>query len=191
MSDFFVGEIRAFGCNFAPKDWALCNGATLQIAQNQALCSLIGTQFGGNGTTTFALPDLRSRTPVPVVGLAANRIATGVQGTTGGAEVVTLTTAQMPTHTHAVVGTSTPGTAAAPANSDNSAHYYPATPVKGSILPSTLPIYVQVTSPTTANKSLHPATLDTAGGSQPHANRQPYIALNFCIAMVGLYPQRP
>lgn len=191
MSDYFVGEIRAFGCNFAPKGWALCNGASLPIQQNVALYALIGQQFGGSGNVSFNLPDLRSRTPAATAYPVTTRIQTGNQGAIGGTETVTLTTANMIAHTHNVVATTTLGTSTTPATSDNQNGFYPAQPKGGTQMPTPVPIYVQVSSTTPADTALHPSALDAVGTGTAHENRQPYIALNFCIALSGIFPPRP
>jgi microcystin-dependent protein len=191
MSDYFIGEIRAFGCKFAPQGWALCDGASLQTQQNAALYSLIGMQFGSTGTTSFKLPDLRSRTPVTPAYPVNTRIQTGIQGTAGGTETVTMTTNNMYPHTHTVVATTTLGTSPAPAITNNTNGYYPAQP-KGSVqMPTPVPIYVPVTTATPADTALHSSAIGSAGAGTAHENRQPYIALNYCIALTGLYPQRP
>lgn len=175
MSEFFIGQIMMAGFNFAPKYWALCNGQLLPIAQNQALFSLLGTQYGGNGTTNFALPDLRSRTPVGY----ASSVDPGWQppaiqiGQTGGVENVTLLTTNLPSHTHSANATTTNGTTRNPtnaiyANTTASLHG----PASGPAVP------------------LNPSTLAPAGGNQPHSNVQPYTTINFCIALSGIFPSR-
>lgn len=191
MSDYFVGEIRAFGCNFAPKGWALCNGASLPIQQNAALYALIGQQFGGSGNVSFKLPDLRSRTPAATAYPVTTRIPTGNQGAVGGTESITLTTANMIAHTHDVVATTSLGTAPTPATNDNLNGFYPAQPKGSTQMPTPVPIYVQVSTTTPADTALHPSALDAAGTGAAHENRQPYIALNFCIALSGIFPPRP
>jgi len=191
MSDYFVGEIRAFGFNFAPKGWALCNGASLPIQQNAALYALIGQQFGGSGNVSFNLPDLRSRTPAATAYPVTTRIPTGNQGAAAGTETITLTTANMIAHTHNAVGTTTLGTAPAPATTDNKNGFYPAQPKGSTQMPTPVPIYVQVSGATPANTALHPSAIGVTGSGAPHENRQPYIALNFCIALSGIFPSRP
>lgn len=172
MSEPFIAEIRIFAGNFAPRSWAFCDGQLLPISQNTALFSLIGTTYGGDGRTTTALPNLKGRAPMHPgrgPGLTSRRL-----GQRGGVETVTLTDAQMPGHTHAV-------TASAEDGGDN-------TPVGGT------------TSTTEANQRIYAnaanlvamasEALVSAGGSQPHTNMQPYLTINFIIALQGLYPSR-
>ncbi|TNJ32879.1 phage tail protein [Arenimonas terrae] len=168
MSGYYIGQISTFGFNFAPRFWAQCNGQLLAIAQNQALFSLLGTTYGGNGTTNFQLPDLRSRTPVGIGGPFNN-----VLGQTGGVETVTLLSTQIPQHVHTVAATTANGTVRNP----NNAVYANSGvalfgPSSGSLVP------------------LNPATVANAGGNQPHINLQPYQTINFCIALSGIYPSR-
>ena len=175
MSEFFIGQITMAGFNFAPKYFALCNGQLLPIAQNQALFSLLGTQYGGNGVTNFALPDLRSRSPVGY----ASSVDPGWQppsvqiGQTGGVENVTLLTTQLPAHGHSMNATTTAGTTRNPNNavfaSTSAALHGPST---GSLVP------------------LGAQTLLPAGSNQPHTNLQPYTTINFCIALQGIFPSR-
>lgn len=163
------------GFNFPPKGFAFCNGQLLAIAQNQALFSLLGTQYGGNGQTNFALPNLQGRTPVGF----GNSVDPGWNpspyniGEIGGTENVTLLSTQMPTHTHGLVGTD--GTANVRAARD--ALY----------AKSTLSMYANTNG---AQVPLSAAVLSQQGGTQPHPNLQPYLAINFCIALVGIYPSR-
>ena len=175
MSEFFIGQVMMAGFNFAPKFWALCNGQLLPINQNQALFSLLGTQYGGNGTTNFALPDLRSRTPI---GYASSVDPSwqppSVQiGQTGGVENVTLLSTNLPTHTHAANATTSAGIARNPRTA-----LYGSTaknlhgPSTGALVP------------------LNPQTVAPAGGNQPHPNLQPYTTINFCIALSGIFPSR-
>lgn len=173
MSDPFLAEIRTFGFTFAPSGWALCNGQLLPIQQNTALFSLLGTTYGGNGTTTFALPDLRGRAPMqPGTGPG---LSNHVLGESGGSETVTLLEAEMPAHTHALRAnvtdpgdTSTPGPAASFAASSGGALYQ-----------------------ASADTELDPSALGGVGGSQPHNNLQPYLVVNYCIALQGEFPSRP
>jgi microcystin-dependent protein len=164
----YIGEIRMFAGNFAPAGWAFCNGQLLSIAENDALFSLIGTTYGGDGQVTFALPDLRSRAPV--------HFGTGQTGTTwtlgesAGTEEVTLTVNQIPAHTHA------PG-ASGSGGSDSPAGGVPARNAAG------VPQYG-----TTANASLAAGALLPVGGSQPHNNMQPYLGINFIISLFGIFP---
>ncbi|WP_449447686.1 phage tail protein [Thermomonas brevis] len=180
MSEFFMGQIMVAGFNFAPKYWALCNGQLLPINQNQALFSLLGTQYGGNGTTNFALPDLRSRTPI---GYAAS-VDPGWQppsvqiGQSAGVENVTLLSTNLPAHTHAMN--------ASTANGDNrnpSGRLF-ATSTSTSTPPN---LYANSTG---ALVPQSPQTVAPAGGNQPHPNLQPYTTINFCIALSGIFPSR-
>lgn len=170
MADPFLSEIRMFGYPFAPKGWAQCNGQLLPINQNQALFSLLGTQYGGNGSSTFALPDLRGRAPVS--------FGNGtVQGEVAGAENVTLLSAQMPAHSHQAVGASDTFNTRA---YDNSVFTTAANATTG---PTNL------YGPASALVPLGPSMTAT-GGSQPHNNMQPSLVVNFCIATVGVFPSR-
>lgn len=164
MSEPFIGEVKLFGFNYAPKGWALCNGQLLPINQNQALFSLLGTTYGGNGVNTFALPDLRGRTPV--------HVGNGVMlGESAGEEAHTLTSTEMPMHTH---------TLSASSADDNK------TTATGNVWgKSTNNPYAP-----DSNTTLAATAIGAAGQSQPHENRQPYLTLNFCIALVGIYPSR-
>lgn len=171
MSNPFLGEIRMFGFNFAPRGWAMCNGQILSLAQNTALFSLLGTQYGGNGSTTFGLPNLQSRVPLHQgqgPGLSSYSI-----GQSGGVEAQTLTQAQMPTHNHAFT---------APCNTDD--------PNAGSPknnFPAAVgnPIYA-----TTSNATMGAGTTGASGGSQPVSMMPPYLTVNFCIALQGIFPSR-
>lgn len=170
----YLGEIRLFACNFAPRYWATCNGALLSIQQNQALYSLIGTYYGGNGTTTFALPDLRGRVPM---GLGP----TYPIGSSGGSETVTLTMAQMAVHSHNFMVYNGFGNQPEPND-------ILAIPHNANAQDVTINIYnTSATSMTTLNQD----SVTITGGSQPHNNLQPYTTLNFCIALAGIFPTRP
>ena len=175
MSQYFLGQIMMGGYSFAPKSFAYCDGRLLPLMQNQALFSLIGVQYGGNGSTTFALPDLRSRVPVAY----GTSIDAGWQpppmqiGESAGAESVTLTVAQLPSHTHVLQASSNTGVAKNPAGG-----------VIGNIV---TPLYGDGT---TNPVMLNAQTCGTAGGSQPHPNVQPYAVINFCIALQGIFPSR-
>ncbi len=170
MADPFLGEIRMFGFNFAPTGWASCNGQILSIAQNTALFALIGTYYGGDGVQTFALPDLQSR--VAINQGQASGLSPYVIGETGGVETITLTQAEMPEHTHAVDANGSPGT------SDRPAGNVPAR-TKASA-------YGGAPDGTTMNAGM----IGNAGGNEPHENRQPYLVVNFCIALQGIFPSR-
>ncbi len=173
MSEPFIAEIRIFAGNFAPRGWAFCNGQLLPISQNTALFSLIGTTYGGDGRSTTALPNLQGRAPMHPgrgPGLTARRL-----GQRGGTETVTLSEAQMPSHTHQMQASGRPANNDDPASDrwlgtagSSNAAYAP---------PQNL---VQMAS----------QSLESAGGSQPHNNMQPYLAINYIIALVGLYPSR-
>ncbi|EJE54068.1 microcystin-dependent protein [Acidovorax sp. CF316] len=164
--DAFIGEIRLFGFGFNPRNWAPCNGQLMAIAQNQALFALLGTTYGGNGTTTFALPDLRGRRPL---GTGSNPPVT--PGSQGGAETHTLLLSEMPSHTHTVGASNTVGNQASPANA------YPARSDVDEAYSS---------GPSQADSGLVVAT----GGNQPHENRPPFLALNFAICISGIFPSR-
>jgi microcystin-dependent protein len=179
MGDQFLGEIRMVGFNFAPAGWALCDGSLLSISQYQALFSLLGVMFGGNGTTTFGLPDLRGRTPV---GMGSGPNLTPItQGELAGNETVRMSTLQMPSHTHvlSVAGTETSSTAA-PSQTNN-------------VLGASGPGQGSATIWSTALNSpvpLNPAQVGAAGNSQPLPIRNPFLGTNFIIALTGIYPSR-
>lgn len=182
MSEFFIGQIMMTGFNFAPKFWALCNGQLLPINQNQALFSLLGTQYGGNGTTNFALPDLRSRTPI---GYASSVDPSwqppGVQiGQASGVENVTLLSSNMPAHTHAMNASTTAGD-----NRNPSTRVF-ATSTNTAPNPA-VSLYAASTGPAVA---LNAQTIAPSGGNQPHPNIQPYSTINFCVALSGIFPSR-
>ena len=175
MADAFVAEIRMFGCNFAPRSWAYCNGQILPIAQNTALFSLLGTTYGGNGTTNFALPNLQGR--------AANNQGQGPGlslyqlGQTSGTSTVTLISNQMPPHTHTafadngdgVNGNGPGGHAWATPSADRDASLYD---TNGALV------------------NMAPTALANTGGGGPHNNLMPYLVVGFCIALQGIFPAR-
>jgi microcystin-dependent protein len=175
MSDQFVAEIRIYPFNFAPTGWALCNGQILPISQNTALFSLLGTTYGGNGQSTFALPDMISSAPMQPgqgPGLSLHDL-----GETGGEESVTVLQSEMPVHSHNLMSvTSFAGSANIPTNNVFAKTVDPFKP----FTPVVSPLAVM------ANVDLGPA-----GGDQPHNNMQPYLTLNFCIALQGIFPARP
>lgn len=177
----FVGELRWVPYNFAPRGWASCNGQILPIAQNQALFSLLGTTYGGNGQTTFALPDLRGRMPIHFgqgPGLSNRDL-----GEVGGAESVTLLVTEMPAHTHALQAS----TALAPRfNPTGSVLGRPAEYTGSGYVASETRIY-RAAEP---NTTLAPAAVGTTGGSQAHANMPPYTGMHCIIAMTGIFPAR-
>jgi microcystin-dependent protein len=165
--DPYIGQIQDFGFNFPPRGWALCDGSILPIAQNTALFSLLGTTFGGNGTTNFALPDLRGRIPV------GQGQGPGLQlyemGDTFGMENETLSVQEMPIHNHVLRATNDGAATTAPANNSLGAgEIYNASPTGFS----------------------SPAALAPAGSSQPHPNLQPTLVTNWCIALQGVFPPR-
>ena len=175
MSEPFVAEIRIFAGNFAPRGWAFCNGQLLPVAQNTALFSLIGTTYGGDGRTTTALPNLKGRAPMHPgrgPGLTSRRL-----GQKGGVESVTLTEAQMPTHAHTLRGTNDTG---------DQGSFTDGNVILGRSGGGTL----YQTNTTQNLVSLNAGTLQVSGGSQAHDNLQPYLAIHFIIALVGLYPSR-
>jgi microcystin-dependent protein len=170
MADPFIGEIRMFGFNFNPRGWAFCAGQLLPISQNTALFSLIGTYYGGNGQTTFGLPDLRGRVGISMgqgPGLPNYNI-----GQAGGTETVTLTQNQMPQHSHPMAANNGSGTASRPSGgvlANSGASQYAAAP-DGTIM--------------------NPASIGLSGGNQPFSIIQPYLTINFCIALSGIFPSR-
>jgi microcystin-dependent protein len=164
MAEPFLAEIRLVSFAYAPSGWALCNGQLLPINQNQALFSLLGTNYGGDGRTTFALPNLQGRVPVHV----GQNILLGQQG---GEASHTLLQAEMPAHSHLAQGSS--------GNPDSP----PANAVWAAA-----PADAYSSGP--PNTTLHPSALSAAGGSQPHENRQPFLVLNFVIALQGIFPSR-
>lgn len=179
--DPFLGEVRIFPWSWAPRGWALCNGAAMLIQQNAALNALLGQTFGGNGTTTFNLPDLRGRTPVHL-GRSPDGL-TYVNGQTGGTETVTLTTSTLPLHTHAVKAvSSTGGNSVLPTNCLPAAA---AAQTSGGVVTG---IYGAVNSgpPILLNVD----SLSSEGGGAAHNNMQPFLVMNFCIATMGLFPPR-
>lgn len=165
MAQPYVGEIRMFGGNFAIAGWAFCNGQLLPISENQTLFQLIGTTYGGDGQTTFALPDLRGRVPIH----QGNGF---VLAETGGVESVTLTVNQIPAHSHVPVANSGNGSSTDPTNNVWAAQ----------------PALLQYSAAGSANVNLPVNTLSPTGGSQPHSNFQPYLCVNFIISLFGIIP---
>lgn len=165
MSEPFLGEIKMTSFGFAPRGWALCNGQLLPINQNQALFSILGTAYGGDGRTTFALPDMRGR--VPVHG--------NLVGTLGGEAQHTVTSAELPAHNHAMLASTAISHASDPTGR-----------VLGSVEAGALNIYHTADG----SAALHPSTLSQAGGNQAHNNMQPYTTTNFIIALQGIFPSR-
>ena len=162
MAEPFMSEIRIMSFDFAPQGWASCNGQLMPINQNQALFSLLGTTYGGNGQTNFALPDFRDRVPI--------HVGSGhILGEKAGEASHTLSIAELPTHTHVVT-----------ASNDNADNPIPT----GAVLAAANNLYTAAAALT----SIAPNTLANVGGSQAHQNMQPFLALNFCIALQGLFP---
>jgi microcystin-dependent protein len=170
MSEPFLGEIKIVAFNFPPKGWTFCNGQLLPINQNQALFSLLGTTYGGNGTSNFALPNLQGMAPMHFgngAGLTPRSL-----GETAGSTAVTLLPTEMPSHTHTMTGTSAAGSASTPASA------------------LTLASGVTTYAPPADTGAMAAQALTPAGGGQPHNNRQPYLGLNFIIALAGIFPSR-
>ena len=169
MAQPYVGEIRLFAGNFAPAGWAFCDGTSLSISENETLYTYIGTTYGGDGETTFNLPDLRGRVPI--------HQGNGPDGTTympgqmAGVEQVTLTAQQIPAHTHPMIGAKTAGNQTDPA---------------GNLPADSLSVLAYINDSVDANMS--PQAVTPAGGSQPHENRQPFLGLNFIISLFGIIP---
>jgi len=168
MSQPFVGEIRMFAGNFAPAGWAFCDGQLIPISENDTLFTLIGTTYGGDGQETFALPDLRGRVPLHQGSLAGNTYQIGERS---GVEEVTLTVQQLPTHSHALLVSTGPGTQNLPTNA---------------VLASSPSVTLYTGDVTDAN--LAAPAVGAIGGSQPHTNFQPYLCVNFIISLFGIFP---
>ena len=172
MSEPFIAEVRIFAGNFAPRGWAFCNGQILPIAQNTALFSLIGTTYGGDGRTTTALPDMQGRAPMHPgngPGLSSRRL-----GERSGTSAVTLTEAELPAHGHTHNASPAPSASLAPDNGS-----YAARSIGGNAYVAAAP-----------DANLNAAAVTVSGGGQAHNNMQPFTALNFIIALVGIYPSR-
>jgi microcystin-dependent protein len=169
MAEPFLSEIRIFSFNYAPKSWAMCNGQFLPINQNQALFALLGTTYGGNGQTTFALPDLRGRVPI--------HFGSGhTLGEAAGSEAVTINMQQMPAHTHFLNATNNAATSPDP-------HL----PAPGSYVLGEASSNAY-TAPVNNLVTMNNQMVSSVGGSQPHTNQQPYLVLTFCIALQGIFP---
>jgi microcystin-dependent protein len=187
MSDYFLGEIRIFSINYAPSGWLDCNGQILQINGNQALYSLIGTTYGGDGRTTFAVPDLRGR--VPLSAGTTSPYATYPVGLQGGVEAVVLGVPNLPVHTHTIAAETAQGTTIDPTGG----FFAAATPGSDGIsgLVSAPNIYGPISLPS-QTVSLNAGVVGAAaGGGAAHPNLQPYLALRFCISTSGIYPTYP
>ena len=177
MSSPFIGEIRMFGGNFAPQGWAFCNGALMPIAENDALFTLIGTTYGGDGQTTFALPNLQSRIPL--------HVGPGfILAQTGGVETVTLTTNQIPSHNHMVLTAAAGGSAAGTPGGNVIADEVLATAQNPQ--PFTYAPYVNDAN----QRALGPKSIQAAGGNQPHDNMVPFLVINFIISLFGIFPSQ-
>jgi microcystin-dependent protein len=171
MSEPFVGEIRMFAGNFAPRGWAFCDGQLLAVSQNDALFSLLGTIYGGDGRTTFGLPDLRGRIPIHAghgPGLSERRL-----GAKGGAEKVTLTVNQLPSHSHRLHATNQQANTLEP--------------VTRALAPTA---FGDVYSPDFAPENMSSSAITQVGGSRSHTNLMPFLCIHFIIALVGIYPSR-
>ena len=173
MSEPFLGQIQAFGFNFAPRGWAQCNGQLLPIAQNTALFALLGTMYGGNGQTTFGLPDLRGRSAIHFG--QGPGLSDYFQGEQGGVESVTLIQSQMPQHTHE---------ARALAGNGNSKV------AQNNVWAKDAGVSSATYSSASPDSNMSAQAIANAGGSQPHENRPPYLVVNWCIALEGIFPSR-
>jgi len=172
MSQPFVGEIRMFGGNFAPAGWMFCEGQLLPISENEVLFQLLGTTYGGDGQSTFALPDLRGRVPIH----RGQNPGTGsvfTQGETGGVEAVTLNVSQIPAHSHPMLATNDAATTTSPGNNVLAAGTVATTAGYGTDAPFT---------------TLAAGAVSPVGGSQPHENFQPYLCVSFIISLFGIFP---
>ncbi|WP_185155395.1 phage tail protein [Rudanella paleaurantiibacter] len=172
--EVFIGMIGLFGFNFPPKDWAFCNGQLLSISQNSALFALLGTTYGGNGQTTFALPDLRGRTPIGMGN--GPGLTPRVIGEMSGTENVTLLYNEMPQHVHTLNVSNQAGTSPTPGGNVPAVSSSGGEPLSG----------YGATIDATASQQ----AIGAAGGNQPHNNMQPYLAMNYCIALYGIFPSR-
>jgi microcystin-dependent protein len=166
MSQPYVGEVRMFAGNFAPAGWAFCDGQLLPISENDVLFNLIGTSYGGDGQSTFALPDLRGRLPI-------HQGSGFVPAQAGGAEQITLTVNQMPAHSHPLLASTGPGNANTPG---------------GNVTAESAAVKIYYADQPTV--ALNPAAINATGGSQPHSNLQPYLCINFIISLFGIFPSQ-
>jgi microcystin-dependent protein len=179
MSEPYVGEIRMFAGNFEPQGWAFCDGRLLPIGENEVLFSLLGTTYGGDGQTTFALPDLRGR--VPIHQGTGPGLPNFVLGSKGGAETCALTASQMPAHVHSI-GASTSAPSPAPAGLDLT--------TGGPYVPGSLASKPNVYGSPGNVVNMNQAAIAVNGGSQPHDNMAPYTTISFIIALLGIYPSQ-
>lgn len=172
MSEPFLAEVRIVGFNFAPRGWAFCDGQILPINQNQSLYSLLGTTYGGDGRTSFGLPDMRGRAPMHV---GASNGTDHREGQKSGEETHTLSAAEMPQHDHSLHGTNNTANAISPSGA----------------MPAQMPTPVgNLYRQDTVNTTMASQSILNVGGGQAHNNMQPYLAINFCIALQGLFPSR-
>ena len=169
MAQPYVGEIRMFAGNFAPAGWMFCEGQLLPISENETLFNLIGTTYGGDGESTFALPDLRGRVPIHMG--TGGGLSTYILAETGGTEEVTLTVNQIPGHTHSLLASAAIANQTAPA---------------GNVLAQSTAASIYIEDVPTANMAA--TAIGPVGGSQPHTNFQPYLCVNFIISLFGLFP---
>ena len=183
--DPFVGEIRIFPFPFAPTGWALCNGQSMVISQNTALFSVIGTTYGGDGTVHFFVPNLQGSVPLGITALQnvvspplGGGLSTYIKGQRGGEQTHTLLDTENPVHLHNIVADGDPGTSATPATFIFR---------KGQI-PGTTPTVVSPYSSQAPNVTMNPLALGITGGGQPHNNMMPFLTLNFCISLTGVFP---
>lgn len=179
MSDYFIGEIRMFAFAWAPTNWVICDGATMQVQQNKALFSLIGNAYGGNGSTTFMLPDLRGRVPLCYGVKGAYRYPAGGSG---GAEAVALDANTMATHDHVIQAANATSTKPGP-----SGNYFGT--IANAVAADTAIHYIYA-PPGGPTIPLNPGTIGVTGDGQAHENRQPSAVVNFCISTIGIYPPR-
>ncbi len=179
MSEAYIGEIRSFGFNFAPYGWGECNGQLLSISQYTTLFSILGTTFGGNGTTNFGLPNLQGNSPMHW-GNGPSSFNT-VIGEVQGSSSMTLTSQQIPAHTHTIFAANVP---------PKSAPERSAGPTATSYMAQSNAAFIYQTAPSTPNTQFNPGVIMPNGSSLPHDNMQPYLTINFCICMDGIFPSR-
>jgi microcystin-dependent protein len=173
MAQPYVGEIRMFAGNFPPVGWLFCDGQQMPISENETLFQLIGTTYGGDGESTFNLPNFQSRIPIHMGTSSASGVTYQI-GETGGVESVTLTTQQIPTHTHPLVATNDAGNQLTAANA---------------VLAAQSPVSIYRPNATPPNVAMNASSVSPVGGSQPHENMQPFLCINFIISLFGLFPQ--